>query len=116
MILPKINEKSLNILKGILDGSLLTKEIVVKQMPFILFMVVLAIFYIGNNYHAEKLLLDGVKLQREIKELRAEAITLQSEIMYLKRATEVANLVKKHQLHLKELEKPPYIIEIKKEK
>lgn len=107
-------EKKIHLIKGILDGSLLTKELVLKQLPFILFLAMLAIFYIGNNYHAEKLILDAVKMKREIKELRSESITLQSEIMFLKRATEVAKLVDKHQLNLNELKEPPIIIEVEK--
>jgi cell division protein FtsL len=40
--------------KDVLDGSLLTRGAVVKQFPFVIFLVILAVIYIGNRYHAEK--------------------------------------------------------------
>ncbi|MCK4663696.1 MAG: hypothetical protein KAT68_12570 [Bacteroidales bacterium] len=101
-------------IKNVLDGSLLTREIVVKQFPFILFLVFLAVIYIGNRYHAEKIVRKTVALQTELKELRSEAITSSSELMYMSKQSEVVKLLKKKGINLKESVEPPKKIVIKK--
>ena len=58
----------------IFDGSLLTRDTVVRQLPFVLFITFLIILYIGNRYHAEKVIRETMQLQNELRELRARAI------------------------------------------
>jgi cell division protein FtsL len=94
-------------LKELLDGSLLTREVVVKQLPFIIFVTFLAVLYIGNRYHAEKVVRNTTELQNEIKELRAESISIAAELMDISRQSEVARLVDKKGLGLKESMEPP---------
>ncbi|MDA3780371.1 MAG: FtsL-like putative cell division protein [Bacteroidales bacterium] len=100
--------------KDLLDGSVFTKDIVVRQIPFIIFLTILAFFYIGNRYHAEKVVRESIVLQKELKELRAEAITISSELMFISKQSEVSKLVNKQGLNLKESVEPPKKIIIKK--
>jgi hypothetical protein len=97
-------------LKSIIDGSMLTVRSVVKQLPFILFLVFLALIYIANRYHAEKMIRQIDSLKTEVKDLRAEEITTASELMNLNRPSNVQNLVTKKQLGLKLTGEPPYKI------
>lgn len=92
---------------GFIDGSVLTRDFVMRQLPFIIFMAILAILYIGNRYHAEKLVRRGGELQTELKELRAEAITVSAELMHLSRQSEVLKLLEKNNLDLAESVEPP---------
>lgn len=104
-----------NSVKDFIDGSVLTRDFVLKQLPYIIFLAVLAILYIGNRYHAEKIVRRSGELQSEIKELRAEAITVSAELMYLSRQSEVLKLLRKNDLDLEEsLEPPVKIIAAKK--
>ena len=98
--------------RGLIDGSLLTREVVIKQLPYIIFLTLLALIYIGNRYHAEKVVRKTVELQNEVRELRSEAITTSAELMFISKQSEVSKLVKRKNLELEELEKPPKIIEI----
>ena len=41
-------------LRDFLDGSILIKNFMVKQLPYILFLTLIAVIYIANRYHAEK--------------------------------------------------------------
>jgi len=97
-------------LKSIIDGSLLTVRSVVKQLPFILFLVFLTLIYIANRYHAEKMVRQIDSLKTEVKDLRAEEITTASELMNLNRPSNVQNLVTEKQLGLKLTGEPPYKI------
>jgi hypothetical protein len=94
-------------IKDFIDGSILTRKAIVKQIPFILFISLLAGVYIGNRYHAEKIIRDLDKLQHEEMDLRAEAITSESELMYISKQSEVARLVREAHLNLKESVTPP---------
>ena len=101
-------------LRDIFDGSVLTRATVVKQLPFVLFVTMLIIIYIGNRYHAEKVIRQTLKLQTELKELRARAISTASELEFISRQTEVSRLVEQRNLGLKEATEPPYKIVVKK--
>lgn len=101
-------------LKDFIDGSVLTRDFVVRQLPFIIFLSILAVLYIGNRYHAEKLFRRSGELQSELKELRAEAITVSAELMHLSRQSEVLKLLSEKDLDLVESLEPPQKIVVRK--
>jgi hypothetical protein len=94
-------------LKDFINGNILAKGKVVNQLPFIIFIAVLAFMYIANSYHAQYVLRKNLKLQTEMEELRAESIVTASELMFICRQSEVAKLVKERDLDLKESRVPP---------
>jgi len=94
-------------IKDFIGGSFLTSENVIKQIPYVLFLSIIAIIYIGNRYQAEKIVRETIVLKNEVKELRAEAITTTSELMYISKQSEVAKLVEEKGLDLKEAVVPP---------
>jgi len=102
------------ILRGVIDGSLLTRKSVVQQFPFVLFLVFLGLIYIGNRYHADSIRRDREVLRLEINELRSEAVFVSAELMKISRQTEVAEEVRKKGLELEESVNPPKKILIKK--
>ncbi|HAN18757.1 MAG: hypothetical protein A2X13_07140 [Bacteroidetes bacterium GWC2_33_15] len=99
--------------KDILDGSILTNDWVVRQLPYIVFLVILAFIYIGNRYHAEKIVRTNITMQKEINDLRAEAITTSAELMFISKQSEVIKRIKKNGLDLEESVVPPKKIIIK---
>jgi len=102
--------------RDIVDGSLLTRDKVVKQLPFVLFLTMIIILYIANRYHAEKLVRRTLIMQTELKELRAESISTASELEYISRQSQVARLIDEKNMDLKQSEKPPYQMVDKKKK
>ena len=98
--------------KEVFDGSLLTRDIFVKQLPFILYLAFLAIIYIANRYHAESIIRETSALQTEIKELRSEAITTASELMHISKQSEVIKLINSKNIDLVESKDPPVIIKV----
>ena len=107
--------KRVGTLKGLLAGSLLTRERLVGQLPYILFLTLLAFIYIGNRYHAEKIVRENSKLQDEVKELRAKAISTSAELMHLSKQSEVVRLIRQKELGLEESVTPPRKIVVDKE-
>ena len=89
----------------VLDGSFLTKENVLNNLPFVFFLTLLAIFYIGNSYYAEKTIREIHSLNKELKELRSEFITSKSALMFRSKQSEVADAVA--ELGIEESRIPP---------
>jgi cell division protein FtsL len=100
---------------GLLDGTMLTKELVIKQAPFIIFMTVLAFIYIWNRYRTENVVRETYKMQNEVRELKSESISITSELMYMSNQTEVFKMVRAKGLNLYESLEPPKILIVEKE-
>lgn len=111
---PKIESKEYKkaSIKELIDGTILTRRTLSQQLPFIFFLSFLAAIYIGNRYHAEKVIRGMTKLQQEVVDLRAESITTASELMFISKQSEVIKMVNQEQLGLEESTTPP--IKIKK--
>ena len=78
---------------------------IVKNMPFFLFLSLLAVIYIYNGHYAEKKIKDINKTARELKELQYEYKTVKSELMFQSKQSEIVKAVEP--LGLKELTQPP---------
>lgn len=66
---------------------------VVNMMPFILFLSVLILFYIGNSYYAERTIREINKVKNEVKEKHAEFISTSSELSFRTIQSEVAKAI-----------------------
>ena len=87
---------------------LLNYQWVVKNIPFFLFLAVLAVMYIYNGHYADKTVRNINKVSRELKELQYEYKTLKSEVMFRSKQSELAKAVEP--LGLKELTSPPVVL------
>jgi len=105
----KVEQKEIRkgFLKELLDGSVLTKKLVTKQLPFLVFLTFLAIVYIGNRYNAEKVVRQTVFLQKRIKELKAESVSISAKLMDISKQSEVSKLISERGLDLIESVEPP---------
>jgi hypothetical protein len=108
-------KKKLN-LKQFLDGNVFIQSSVRKQSGFILFLVFLCIIYIQNKYKNESLLVNILKTQKEVKELRDRSVIYAAELMSISRESEVIKIIDGKGLGLKEIKSPPERIVVKKKK
>ncbi len=81
---------------------------IVKNIPFFLFLTVLAVFYIYNGHYADKTARDINKANNDLKELKYEYKTLKSEVMFRSKQSELARAVEP--VGLKEIVTPPIIL------
>jgi len=107
-------QKSGSFLKELLSGTMVTEKIILRNLWYVLLLTLLAAIYIGTRFHAEKITREMTKLQREVKELRAESLSTSTDLMYLSRQSEVYKLVKEKGLNLEELKVPPYKLLVSK--
>ena len=96
-----------SIIKEILSGGI-TSKIILKNIWYIIVITSLAAIYIANRFHAEKITRDINRIQREVRELRAESLSTSADLMYLSRQSEVYKLVRERGLELEELKTPAF--------
>ena len=95
-------------IKELLSGSMVSEKIILKNLGYISMVTLLAAVYIGNRFHAEKITRETTRLEREVKDLRAEALSTSADLMYISKQSEVFNMVREKGLNLEELKTPPY--------
>ena len=95
-------------IKELLSGSMVSEKIILKNLGYISLITLLAAVYIGNRFHAEKITREETKLQREVKDLRAEALSTSAALMYISKQSEVFSMVREKGLNLEELKTPPF--------
>ncbi len=100
-----------NAMLGVLGGTFLAKDNVLKHVPFMLFMVLIAIGYISYGYHAESTVKSMYELENEVKDLKAQDLTLKTDLEQLKQQSRVAMSIK--ELGLRESVAQPYKINTK---
>lgn len=83
----------------------LNYQSLVKQIPFFLFLAVLAVIYIYNGHYADNTIRSINKTAKEVKELQWEYKTVKSEVMFQSKQSELVKAVEP--LGLKELVSPP---------
>lgn len=95
-------------IKEFLSGSMVSEKIILKNLGYISLITFLAAVYIGNRFHAEKITREETKLQREVKDLRAEALSTSASLIYISKQSEVFSMVREKGLNLEELKTPPF--------
>lgn len=102
--------KSLN---NVFSGTFLATGFVLKHMTFVLFLSVVAVFYISYNYWADDKLRQQSKITSQLKELRTEYIASKSDLMFVSKQSEVAKAVES--MGLKEPVVPPMKIVVQQD-
>ncbi|MGD0753742.1 MAG: FtsL-like putative cell division protein [Bacteroidales bacterium] len=105
------NKKQINpgsFIKELLSGSMVSEKIILKNLGYVALITFLTAVYIGNRFHAEKITREMTRLQREVKDLRAESLSTSADLMYISKQSEVFNLIREKGLNLEELKTPPY--------
>lgn len=97
-----------SLLKELMSGSMVTDKIILKNLVYLLMLTLLGAIYIANRFHAERITRESAKLQREVKDLRAESLSTSADLMFASKQSEVFRLVRERDLKLEELREPPF--------
>lgn len=81
---------------------------IVKNIPFFLFLSLLAVLYIYNGHTADKLMRNISKSEKNIKELEYEYKTIKADVIYRSKASELVKAVEP--LGLKEVKQAPVVL------
>lgn len=81
---------------------------VVRQLPFLLFLALLAVLHIYNGHQADKLARSIARTGKELKELQYEYKTVKADALFRSKQSELAKAVEP--LGLKELTAAPIVL------
>lgn len=104
-----------NYLTDILDGSLFTNELFLRQVPMIIMVFLLALFSIAIRNSIEESYRYKNKLALEVKELKYQSISISASLMYISKQSEVVRRISSLGLDLEESIEPPIRIVVKEE-
>lgn len=86
----------------------LNYQSIVKQVPFFLFLALLAVVYIYNGHYADKTIRNISRTAKEVKELQYEFKTIKGDVMFRSKQSELVKAVEP--LGLKELTESPVVL------
>lgn len=92
----------------ILGGGILTEDFIIKHTRMIVLVVILLFAFIGNRYTCMQKLREIDKLQKELKEVRFEALSISSELTGNSRQSQVEMLIEEQGIELEAATAPPY--------
>jgi len=95
-----------------LNGEVFTRAFVTTKLSFVMFVAFLAFCYIANHYKVESLLTELAIKNKELKELRSEAITTSSELMNMSKQSAVLRQLRENGMTLEPLAEPPRILKV----
>ena len=81
---------------------------IVRNIPFFLFLAALAVLYIYNGHHADKLIRKIAATEKNIKELEYEFKAVKSDLIFRSKASELVKAVEP--LGLREPKQPPMLL------
>jgi len=99
-----------NVLKGLVTGTYISEKLILNNIRYVVLIAFLAVVFISNRFQAEKVEREIIQLEQEVRDLRAEALSVSAELGSVSRQSEVYELVKRRGLGLQELREPPYRI------
>jgi Bacteriodetes cell division protein (FtsL-like) len=94
--------------------KLVSHKWVVRNIPFFLFLTLLAVAYIYNGHFTDKMVLKISTTEKKIKELEYEYKTVKSDVIFRSKASELIRAVAP--LGLKELTAPPVVLGVNNNK
>ncbi len=92
---------------SILNGKFFKTKGFIQNIPFVLVMGVIGMVYIANRNFSEYQIGRCIKLQKEVRDLRAESITIAGQLMDISKETEVAKRVEERRIGIHEQNTPP---------
>ncbi len=109
-----VKKGSGSLFKELLSGSMISDKIVLKNLGLFFLLTFLGAVYIASRFHAEKLVREISRLQKEVRELRAESLSTSARLMNATRRSEIVRQIHQRNLELEELREPPYKLIIRR--
>lgn len=108
--IPKVVHGNKMSLKSILGGDILANDFFRRQTRLLVLIMVFIIFYISNRYSCQQQLIEIDKLEKELTDMKYDALTRSSELMEKSRQSKIEEYISSQQSELETATNPPYLI------
>jgi hypothetical protein len=88
---PEKKKKGPNRLRLVLEGSFLSRDKVIRQLPFLITLTFMGMAYIFNSNYADKMVIQINRTKNELEELRFNYINTKSKLMHSTRQSELVH-------------------------
>ena len=106
----KSKKKNSGVFRGLISGTLITEGLILKDVKYAALIAGLAVTFIANRFNAEHVEREIIVLEQEVRDLRAESLSVSADLGNVSRQSEIQDMVKERGLGLEELREPPYRI------
>jgi hypothetical protein len=96
--------------RDVIGGQVLANNFLSKNIGLIALILFMLFFYISNRYECQQKMMDIVKLQKKLTDVKYEALTRSSELMGGSKQSQVKALIIEKGIELEESQTPPYSI------
>ncbi len=103
-------KKNNGVIRGLLSGTLISENLILRDMRYSALIALLIIIFIANRFNAERVERQIIILEEEVSDLRAESLSVSADLGSVSRQSEITELVNERGLGLEELREPPYRI------
>lgn len=98
-------------LKSILGGDILANDFFRRQTKLLILIMVFVIFYISNRYSCQQQLIEMDRLEKELTDIKYDALTRSSELMERSRQSRIEEYIATQKSELQTATNPPYLIQ-----
>ncbi len=99
-----------SVVKGLISGTFISEKLILNNLRYVILLAVLGVIFIANKFSAERVEREIIVLEQEVRDMRAESLSVSAELGSVSRQSEIIDMVKERGLGLEELREPPYRI------
>jgi hypothetical protein len=88
---PQVRKKEPGKLRWVLDGTFLSKDYMIRQLPFLITLTLIGMAYIFNSNYTDKMVIRISRTKSELEELRFNYINTKSKLMQGTRQSELVH-------------------------
>ncbi|MBO4805555.1 MAG: hypothetical protein IK005_01735 [Paludibacteraceae bacterium] len=97
--------------RNVIAGNFFKKEFFLRQGWLFLMILAMLFCYVGNRYVCQQKIMEIDRLQKELLDVKLDALTRTSDLMLISRQSQVKKIIKNHGVDLTESTTPPFRIE-----
>lgn len=95
----------------VVGGTILTEDFFLKNTRFMLVIFIIIVLYISNRYSCIEKMAKIESLQKELKDVKYESLTVSSQLISISRRGKVEAMIEKDNIGIETSKTPIYKIE-----
>lgn len=98
-------------IRDLFAGNFFRRDFLLRQVWLFLLILAMLFCYVGNRYVCQQKIVEIDRLQKQLLDVKLDALTRTSDLMLISRQSQVKRIIKSHGVDLTESTTPPFRIE-----